>query len=113
MLDSFGLKGMHNECGGIYSVRAPDLNACLPPLTWQTYDIEYKAARFGADGKKTTNAQMTVRLNGIVIHDKVELPKRTTASPLPEGVEPGPVYLQNHGNPIRYRNIWVLPRSGN
>mgnify|MGYP006107520267 CR=1 FL=1 len=56
---------------------------------------------------------MTVRLNGIVIHDKVELPKRTTASPLPEGVEPGPVYLQNHGNPIRYRNIWVLPRSGN
>lgn len=111
MLDSFGLKGMHNECGGIYSVRAPDLNACLPPLTWQTYDIEYKAARFGADGKKVANARMTVRLNGIVIHQDVEVPKRTTASPLKEGDEPGPVYLQSHGNPVRYRNIWVLPRS--
>ncbi|MEE2888803.1 MAG: DUF1080 domain-containing protein [Planctomycetota bacterium] len=111
MLDSFGLKGMHNECGGIYSIRAPDLNACLPPLTWQTYDIEYKAARFGAGGKKLANARMTVRLNGIVIHPDVELPKRTTASPLKEGDESGPVYLQNHGNPVRYRNIWVLPRS--
>jgi len=112
MLDSFGLKGMHNECGGIYSVRAPDLNVCLPPLVWQSYDIEYKSARFGADGKKVANARMTVRLNGVVVHKDVEVPKRTTASPLKEGPEPGPIYLQNHGNPVRYRNIWVLPRPG-
>ncbi len=110
-LDSFGLQGKHNECGGIYSVRAPDLNACLPPLTWQTYDIEFKAARFDADGKKTANARMTVRLNGIVIHNDVEVPKRTTASPLKEGSAPGPIHLQNHGNPVHYRNIWVLERK--
>lgn len=110
MLDSFGLDGKHNECGGIYSVRAPDLNACLPPLRWQSYDIDFVAAVFDAEGKKTKNARMTVRLNGIVIHRDVEVPKSTTASPLKEGPALGPIYLQNHGNPVRYRNIWVLPR---
>lgn len=110
MLDSFGLDGKHNECGGIYSVRAPDLNMCLPPLTWQTFDIEFTAAKFDAAGKKTKNARMTVRLNGVVIHNDVEVPKRTTASPMKEGDSPGPIYLQNHGNPVVYRNIWVLPR---
>lgn len=111
ILDSFGLDGKHNECGGIYSVRDPDLNMCLPPLTWQTYDIEFTAAEFDAQGKKTKNARMTVRLNGVVIHEDVEVPKRTTASPLKEGPTPGPIFLQNHGNPVRFRNIWVLPRS--
>ncbi len=110
MLDSFGLDGKHNECGGIYSVRAPDLNMCLPPLTWQTFDIEFTAAKFDAAGKKTKNARMTVRLNGVVIHNDVEVPKRTTASPMKEGDSAGPIYLQNHGNPVVFRNIWVLPR---
>lgn len=110
MLDSFGLAGEDNECGGIYSVRAPDLNLCLPPLTWQTYDIDFTAARFDPDGKKLANARMTVRLNGVVVHDDVEVPKSTVASPLPEGRDPGPVYLQDHGNPVRYRNVWVLPK---
>lgn len=110
MLDSFGLEGKHNECGGIYSVRAPDLNACLPPLTWQTYDIDFVAARFDGQGKKIKNARMTVRLNGIVVHRSVEVPKATTASPVKEGAAPGPLFLQDHGNPVRYRNIWVLPR---
>lgn len=111
MLDSFGLKGLHNECGGIYSISAPILNACLPPLSWQTYDVDYTAARFDDNGKKTADAHMTVRLNGLVIHDDVKLPHRTTASPLKEGPQPGPVFLQNHGNPVRFRNIWVLQRS--
>ncbi|MBK8974598.1 MAG: DUF1080 domain-containing protein [Planctomycetes bacterium] len=110
MLDSFGLDGKHNECGGIYSVRDPDLNMCLPPLTWQVYDIDFTAARFDADGNKTSNARMTVRLNGVVVHDDVEIPDRTTASPLSEGAAPGPIHLQDHGNPVRYRNVWVLPR---
>ena len=109
MLDSFGLEGEHNECGGIYSVRKPDLNVCLPPLRWQTYDIDFTAARFDADGKKRAPARMTVRLNGVVIHADVPVPKRTTASPRTEGPTPGPIYLQDHGNPVRYRNIWVLP----
>lgn len=111
MLDSFGLKGEHNECGGIYSVRKPDYNACYPPLSWQTYDIDFTAAKFDKDGKKTANARMTVRLNGHVIHDNVEVPKRTTASPMKEGPEPGPIYLQNHGNPVRFRNIWVKAKG--
>lgn len=108
MLDSFGLEGKNNECGGVYGIASPRENMCFPPLVWQTYDVDFTAARF-SKGKKTKNAFMTVRHNGVVIHDKLELPKRTTASPLKEGPEPGFVYLQNHGNPVRYRNIWVLP----
>jgi hypothetical protein len=110
MLDSFGLEGKDNECGGIYSVRDPDLNMCLPPLSWQVYDIDFTAATFDAAGNKTAHARMTVRLNGVVIHDDVEVPKSTTASPIEEGPDGGPIYLQDHGNPVRYRNVWVLPK---
>lgn len=108
VLDSFGLEGMHNECGGIYSVKAPDMNMCYPPLQWQTYDVDFTAAKFDADGKKTANARMTVKHNGIVIHKDVEVDHATTASPLKEGVEAGPIYLQDHGNPVRFRNIWIV-----
>ncbi|MDP7011566.1 MAG: DUF1080 domain-containing protein [Verrucomicrobiota bacterium] len=107
VLDSFGLEGRNNECGGIYSIKDPDLNMCYPPLSWQTYDVEFTAAKF-KDGKKLEDARMTVFHNGVKIHDDVKLPKRTTASPLAEGPEPGFLHLQNHGNPVRYRNIWVL-----
>ncbi|HQZ68150.1 MAG TPA: DUF1080 domain-containing protein [Planctomycetaceae bacterium] len=112
MLDSFGLTGENNECGGIYEIRKPNVNMCFPPLSWQTYDIEYHAARFGADGKKTEDAWMTVKHNGVVIHEKVKLPRGTRAAPVAEGSEDGPIYLQNHGDPLRYRNIWVKPLEG-
>lgn len=110
MLDSFGLKGEQNECGGLYSVAAPSLNMCYPPLTWQTYDMDYTAAKFDSDGKLTENPRVTVRHNGVLIHDDVELPgnRSTTAAPSKPGPETGPVYLQNHGCPVRYRNIWVV-----
>ena len=111
VLDSFGLEGKDNECGGIYSVKAPDLNMCLPPLQWQTYDIEFTAAIFDAAGKKTANARTTVKHNGVLIHKDVEIPKSTTAAPLGEGPEPGPLHLQNHGNPVRYRNIWLVEKK--
>ncbi len=111
MLDSFGLEGKHNECGGIYSIKDPDVNACFPPLSWQTYDVDFTAAKFDANGKKTKNARITVRLNGIIVHKDVELPKSTTASPMKEGPQPGPIYLQNHGNPVVYRNIWVVEKK--
>lgn len=111
MLDSFGLEGKDNETGGIYEIRGPDINACLPPLVWQTYDADFTAARFDPDGKKISNARLTVKLNGILVHQDVEIPRKTRAAPLNESAEAGPIYLQNHGNPVRYRNIWVLPRD--
>ena len=112
MLDSFGLDGKDNETGGIYEIRDPDLNMCLPPLTWQTYDAEFTAARFNDKGEKTKNARITVKLNGVVVHRDVELPRTTRAAPIgTETPDPGPIHLQDHGNPVRYRNIWVLPRD--
>lgn len=113
MLDSFGLSGEYNECGGIYEIRKPNVNMCFPPLSWQTYDVEYHAATFAADGSKTADAWMTVRHNGVLIHEKVKLPKATRAAPLAEGPEDGPIFLQNHGgDPLRYQNIWVRPIAG-
>lgn len=110
ILDSFGLKGENNECGGIYEVKKPDVNMCFPPLSWQTYDVDFTAAKFDNSGKKTADARMMVKHNGVVIHDNVAVPKATRAAPVAEGVEPGPIYLQDHGNPIRFRNIWVVEK---
>lgn len=111
VLDSFGLEGRQNECGGIYSIADLRINMCLPPLTWQTYDVDFTAARFNNSGKLTRHAKMTVRLNGVVIHKDQELPKTTTAAPVKEITpDPGPIFIQHHGNPIYYRNIWIVPK---
>ncbi|MCX7402614.1 MAG: DUF1080 domain-containing protein [Planctomycetia bacterium] len=110
MLDSFGLNSKQDDCGAVYSVAAPSLNMCLPPLEWQTYDIEFTAPQFDGD-TKTTNARMTVRHNGVVIQENVEVSKITPGGPQNQMKPLGPLYLQNHGNPVRYRNIWVLPKS--
>jgi hypothetical protein len=110
ILDSFGLSGEHNECGGIYSVKKPDVNMCFPPLSWQTYDIDFTAAKYDDAGKKTADARITVKHNGVVIHKDVAIPKATTAAPVAEGKDPGPIYLQDHGNPVRFRNIWVVEK---
>jgi hypothetical protein len=114
VLDSFGLVAKDNECGGIYSVSKPRLNMCLPPLSWQTYDVDFTAAKFDANGKRTDWARITVKLNGVIVHEDLELPKDyTTAAPITQPlVNPeGPVYLQNHGNPVVYRNIWIVPHK--
>ncbi len=110
ILDSFGLEGKNNECGGIYTINDPAQNLCLPPLQWQTYDIDYTAATFDAAGKKTKDARMTVRHNGVEVQHDVALTHGTTAAPVKEGPEPGPLYLQDHGNPVRFRNIWLLEK---
>jgi len=111
VLDSFGLKGESNECGGIYSKIKPRVNACFPPLSWQTYDVEFEAARFDSDGKKIKNAITTVRQNGILIQDHVEIPG-STGGGQKETAEPGPIQLQGHGNPVFFRNVWIVPKGG-
>ncbi len=111
MLDSFGLEGKDNECGGLYSLRRPDLNMCFPPLAWQTYDIDFTAPRFDDQGQRIANARMTVRLNGVVIHQDVELTRPTPGAMLKDDAAPGPLFLQDHGNPVRFRNIWITRRD--
>ena len=96
MLDSFGLSGEANECGGLYKWKRPDINMCYPPLRWQTYDVEFKASENG------NPSVMTVRHNGVVIHDNVQLRKRNSQ---------GNIHLQNHSNPVRYRNIWIAEKD--
>lgn len=110
VLDSFGLEGRDNECGGIYTVSAPSVNMCLPPLSWQTYDIEFTAAKFDPDGKKVSSARMSVKHNGVTVQNDVEVTYATRAAPNKEGAEPGPLYLQDHNNPVRYRNIWIVKK---
>ena len=111
VLDSFGLDGKDNECGGIYSISKPLLNMCLPPLGWQTYDVDFTAAKFDASGKRIAWPRITVKLNGVLVHENLELNKDfTTSAPIsgPLTGPKGPVHLQNHGNPVVYRNIWIL-----
>jgi len=108
VLDSFGLEGKDNECGGIYSISEPIVNMCLPPLAWQTYDIDFTAAKYDGD-KKVKNARVTIKHNGVVIHDDLELPNGTPGRH-PEEAGPQVLYLQDHSNPVVFRNIWVIEK---
>ena len=110
VLDSFGLKGLNNECGGIYTKAAPRVNMCFPPLSWQTYDIDFTAARFDDAGKKTKNAIATVKHNGVLIHEQYEIPGPTGGG-APEKPTPGAIQLQGHGNPVFYRNVWIVEKK--
>jgi len=108
ILDSYGLEGLDNECGGIYKVGQPLVNMCAPPMQWQTYDITFTAPRFDGAGVKTKDAIVTIVHNGVTIHDKIELPKPTGGALDANIAEPGGIYLQDHGNPVQFRNIWLV-----
>ena len=110
ILDSFALQPLSNGCGGLYRFREPDVNMCFPPQVWQTYDIVFTAPRWAADGTKLKNARLTVWHNGVKIHKDVELPNKTGAGK-PEEPTLLPIRFQNHGNPIRFQNIWIIDRG--
>ena len=107
ILDSFGLDGEFNECGALYRYKTPDVNMCLPPLSWQTYDIQFQAARFDSAGKKTQNAKITVWHNGVKVQDHFEIERKTGAGQQ-ESAQALVTKIQNHSNPVRFRNIWII-----
>jgi hypothetical protein len=110
VLDSFGLEPKDNECGGIYSVGAPRAYAPLPPGQWQTYDITFKAPQV-KDDKMVKTAVMTVYFNGIKVHENQPIDHTTTAGDGGPPQQEAPLMLQDHGNPVRYRNIWIVEQK--
>ncbi|CAM3587442.1 family 16 glycoside hydrolase [Kibdelosporangium persicum] len=114
VLDSYGDTSLANdEAGAIYSKKAPDVNAARAPLTWQTYDITFRAARFDSAGNKTDNARVTVVWNGVTVHNDVAIDGPTGGGD-PESAAAGAIRLQDHGDPgenPRFRNIWIEPIS--
>lgn len=109
ILDSFGLEGLDNECGGIYQNAKPKVNMCFPPLSWQTYDVDFTNAKFDAEGKVTAPARVTIRHNGVVIHDNIEL--KVTPGGGRNDQKPGAIFLQDHGDPVRFKNIWIVEKK--
>lgn len=107
VLDSFGLEGVENECGALYRYKRPDMNMCLPPLQWQTYDITFRSPRFDSEGNKIINARLTVLHNGVPVHNDFEVERKTGAGKPEEDVLRA-IKFQDHSNPVRFRNIWII-----
>jgi hypothetical protein len=121
VLDSYGLESKDDDCGAIYKVSKPKVNACKAPTVWQSYDIEFTAPKC-EDGKITEPARMTVYHNGVKIQDDVRLVHKnkegqeepvtnTTAGLGGDPCKAGPIMLQDHGNPVQFRNVWLLPEK--
>jgi hypothetical protein len=89
----------------------PKIRSCLPPLAWQTFDIDFRAPRFDAAGNKTASASATVLFNGVKIYDHQELEKPHLAAGRLGEAPTGPLMLQEHGMPVQFRNIWLVETS--
>lgn len=109
ILDSFGDDPVFNGAAALYRTKPADLNMSFPPLAWQTYDIRFRAAQFNGD-RKVAGARLTVWHNGIKVHDGYEIPNKTGAGK-PEGPDPLPILFQDHGNPVHFRNIWLVDHT--
>lgn len=110
VLESYGVEEpLDNECGGIYSQYAPLTIASNPPEEWQVYDIIVRAPRFNQYDEVSENGRMTVIMNGQVIHNNIELPRACPGGISNKRVRKGPLLLQDHGDEVSFRNIWVMP----
>lgn len=96
------------QCGAVYGQHIPLVNVCRAPGEWQTYDIVFRSAVFNAKGERTAKARVTVFHNGVLIQDNVEINGPTGAAAVTvETPGDGPIMLQEHGNKVQYRNVWV------
>lgn len=93
--------------GAIYEQYAPLVNAARRPGEWQTYDVVFRAPRLDADGRVTRMPVMTAFINGLLVQDHREITGPTLGAPFSDPVATGPIFLQDHNNPVRFRNIWV------
>ena len=110
VLDSYGIEVPgKGDCGAIYDQFAPLVNACKPALEWQNYDMAFRATRLDDSGEVIDHARVTVLQNGMVIHNNIETLGVTGGAMDEELGEPGPLLLQDHGNLMKFRNIWILP----
>ena len=100
------------QAGGLYGQWAPLANAMKKPGEWNSYDIIFEGPRFDEAGKVTRKASVTIIHNGVVLHHKKELNGPTGHQTVPEYSKydgTGPITLQDHGDPVRFRNIWIRP----
>ncbi len=110
VLDSYKNRTYSNgQAGSIYKQSMPLVNACMPPGEWQTYDVIYTAPRFNADGIRVSPGYITVMQNGVLVQNHTEIKGTTEYIGMPKNIAhgKGPLELQDHGNPVSYRNIWV------
>jgi len=102
VLDSYGAQPAIDGCGAIYGQAAPIRNASRRPMTWQSYDFVFRAPRGEEKGR------VTVLHNAMLIHNNFELSGVTGGNIDGNEGAPGPLLLQDHGDPVRYRNIWIM-----
>jgi len=113
VLDSHNNKTyFHGQAGSVYKQHAPLVNVSRPPGEWQSYDIIFTSPRFDEIGKVTRRARVTVIHNGVLVQNNVEIHGETWHDRAPAYIAhpaKGPLKLQDHGNPMQFRNIWVRP----